>query len=124
VWFKGSNFGSQPQCNQLVKYVLVFATVRATATWLRVLFIMNLVITACMLLFRFGAILSEHMGRLRKKIHNMRKKVWCFRVIARKDTQESHELQESREPQASQEPQQQGSAPEGTVFKYATLSLV
>jgi len=63
------------------------------------------------------------MGRLRKKIHDMRKKVWCFQVIARKETQESHELQESREPRGSQEPrappepQQQGSVPEGTVYQ-------
>ena len=57
VWVKDSSFGSQPECNYLVKYVLVFADVRATADWLRVLFIMNLVIIAFMLLFRFGVIL-------------------------------------------------------------------
>ncbi|KAH9986663.1 hypothetical protein BJV74DRAFT_988416 [Russula compacta] len=43
VWIKDSSFGSQPECNHLVKYVLVFADVRATVNWLRVLFIMNLV---------------------------------------------------------------------------------
>jgi hypothetical protein len=131
VWIKGVDFGSQPACNHLVKYVLVFADVRATATWLRVLFIMNLIITACMLSFRFGAILSEHMGRLRKRIHSMMKEVWCFRfigLISRKP-QESHELQESQgpqEPQDPQESQEQGSAAEGTQnhVRYVTLSFV
>jgi len=121
VWTKGSSFGSQPTCNHLVKYVLFFANGRATVSWLRVLFIMNLVITACMLLFRFGAILSVHMEQLRKKIHNKRKEV--FRVVVRagqQGPQESHELQGTQD---SQEQQGQGSTAEGTVFKYVTPSL-
>jgi hypothetical protein len=52
VWIKDSNFGSQPSCNNLVKYVLFFVDVRATATWLRVLFLLYLVITA------FGLLVS------------------------------------------------------------------
>ncbi|KAH9986662.1 hypothetical protein BJV74DRAFT_531954 [Russula compacta] len=70
VWIKDSSFGSQPECNHLVKYVLVFADVRATVNWLRVLFIMNLVITAFTLFFRFGAILFVYMEDLRNKFHN------------------------------------------------------
>ena len=38
-------------------------------TWLRVLFIMYLVITACMLLFNFGVIVSTHMKQLRANIY-------------------------------------------------------
>jgi hypothetical protein len=53
VWIKDSHFGSQPQCNHLVKYVFFFANVRATETWLRVLFIIYLVFFSCTLLFRF-----------------------------------------------------------------------
>jgi hypothetical protein len=126
VWIKGVDFGSQPSCNHLVKYVLVFANVRATATWLRVLFIMNLVITACMLSFRFGAILSRHMGRLRKRIHSIRKEVWCFRFLGLVARKEPQEPQESHELQESQDPQEQGSAPEGTQKKvrYVTFSIL
>jgi hypothetical protein len=39
VWIKDSRFGSQPECNHLVKYVLVFVSVRATVNWLRIFFI-------------------------------------------------------------------------------------
>jgi hypothetical protein len=37
VWIKGSKFGSQPECNQLVKFVLLIFNVMATETWLRVI---------------------------------------------------------------------------------------
>ena len=70
VWIKGSNFGSQQACNHLVKYVLLFIDIRATVTWLRVLFIMYLVITACALLFKFGVIVSTHMKQLRADIYD------------------------------------------------------
>jgi hypothetical protein len=128
VWIKGSSFGSQPTCNHLVKYVLFFADVRATLTWLRVLFIMNLVMTACTLLFRFGAILSEHMEQLRKEIHKLtyklkkRTKVW--RVIARTEPQMPRGPRESREPQETQEPEEQRSTHDGPVSRFVTLSLV
>jgi len=65
VWIKDVDFGSQRSCNNLVKYVLFFASVRATATWLRVLFITNLVITACALLFSLSVIVSAYVKRLR-----------------------------------------------------------
>ncbi|KAH9954826.1 hypothetical protein BGW80DRAFT_1189753, partial [Lactifluus volemus] len=39
VWIKDDHFGSQPECNHLVKYVFVFANIQATESWLRVLFI-------------------------------------------------------------------------------------
>jgi hypothetical protein len=127
VWIKGSNFGSQPKCNHLVKYVLFFADVRATVTWLRVLFIMNLVMTACTLLFRFGAILSEHMKQLRKKIHKLthklkkRTKVWRASVIARTEPQVPRGRQEPREPE---EPEEQRSTHDGPIHRFVTLSLV
>jgi hypothetical protein len=107
VWIKGSNFGSQPSCNHLVRYVVFFADVRATAIWLRVLFIINLVISSCALLFRFGVISSKHMEKLRNRIQAA---VWrdIFRI----------ELQESYEPQESQQPQEE------EVFRFVTLSLV
>jgi len=54
VWINDSSFGSLPRCNHLVKYVIFFAKVPATATWIRVLFIIYLALSACFLLF--GAI--------------------------------------------------------------------
>ena len=128
VWIKGSNFGSQSTCNHLVKYVLFFADVRATVTWLRVLFIMNLVMTACTLLFRFGAILSEHMSQLREEIHKLieklkkRTKVW--RAIARTEPQVPRGPRESRESQEPEEPEEQRSIHDGPVPRFVTLSLV
>jgi len=40
VWIKGSKFGSQPECNQLVKFALLFCNVMASETWLRVFIIL------------------------------------------------------------------------------------
>ena len=129
VWIKGSNFGSQePACNNLVKYVLFFVNVRATVTWLRVLFIMNLVMTACTLLFRFGAILSEHMADLREEIHKVThklkkpKKVWRVIAPSRTEPQVPREPQESREPQEPEAEEQ--SIHGGQVPRYVTFSLL
>ena len=61
VWIKDIDFGSQSSCNHLVKYVLFFADVQATATWLRVMFIAYLVINACALLFSFGVFSSAYV---------------------------------------------------------------
>ena len=106
VWIKDIDFGSQPSCNHLVKYVIFFADVRATATWLRVLFIMYLVISACMLLFRFGAILSEHMEKLRRKINTKRKEVW--HDISHTKPQEPPEQEPPEQEPPEQEPPEQG----------------
>ncbi|KAI0287344.1 hypothetical protein BC826DRAFT_1108519 [Russula brevipes] len=72
VWVKDSDFGSQPECNHLVKYVLFFANVKATVTWLRVLFIIYLVLTACALLFTFAVILSVYLSPdIHKKLRSV-----------------------------------------------------
>jgi hypothetical protein len=113
VWIKDIDFGSQPSCNHLVKYVIFFADVRATATWLRVVFIMYLVVSACMLLFRFGAILSDHVEKLRRKIHTKGKEVW--HDISHT---EPHELRE-------QEPPEQDDSDDGKIqVVNVSLSLV
>jgi len=77
VWIKDSNFGSQPECNHLVKYVLFFVSVGATATWLRVLFFINLISSSCVLLFTFAAIFMVYLhkgihGTLRAIVMNSR----------------------------------------------------
>jgi hypothetical protein len=57
VWAQNSRFGSLPECNHVVKYVLLFASVQATATWLRAFFIVGIVFAACSLLLGFGTII-------------------------------------------------------------------
>ena len=57
VWAQNSRFGSQPECTHVVKYVLFFASVHATATWLRAFFIVGIVFAACSLLLGFGSII-------------------------------------------------------------------
>jgi len=59
IWFlyaaiDGSNFGSQPSCNHLVNFVLFFANVRATATWLRVIMIWFFVVAIPFFLLILG----------------------------------------------------------------------
>ena len=48
VWIKGSRFGAQPECNDLVKYVIFFVSIRATVTWLRIFAIVSLSLSASM----------------------------------------------------------------------------
>ena len=92
---------------------------------------MNLVMNACTLLFRFGAILSEHMGQLREEIHKLthklkkRTKVWS--IIARTEPQiprRPRESRESREPEESEESEEQRSIYDGSVPRVVTLSPV
>ncbi|KAI0296551.1 hypothetical protein B0F90DRAFT_1023006 [Multifurca ochricompacta] len=61
VWIEDSHFGSQPDCNHLVKYVILFFNVPANSIWLRIFFIISLVFAAFSLLFKFSAIVSVHM---------------------------------------------------------------
>jgi len=111
VWIEDSNFGSQPGCNHLVKYVLLFATVKVTMTWLRVLFIIYLVINACTLLFRFGVILSVYMENLRKDIHDK-----VRNVVTRPGAE--------RVEQPEQENVRQEANPERRVRAYVNFSVV
>jgi hypothetical protein len=46
IWVNVDTFGSSPECNANVKYVVVFFSVRATASWLRKLWIILLGISA------------------------------------------------------------------------------
>jgi len=57
VWAQNSRFGSQPDCNHVVKYVFFFASVHATATWLRAFIIIGIVFAACSLLLMFGTVI-------------------------------------------------------------------
>ena len=54
VWAQDSGFGSLPDCNHAVKYVLFLTSVDATATWLRALFFDGIVFAACLLLLGSG----------------------------------------------------------------------
>jgi hypothetical protein len=54
LWVHAKNFGPQNQCNNEVKYVLMFKTVNATASWLRVLWITTLIASALGLMITFG----------------------------------------------------------------------
>jgi hypothetical protein len=92
---------------------------------------MNLVMTACTLLFMFGAILSEYMQQLREEIHKLtyklkkRTKVW--RIIARTEPQIPRRPREPREPEEPEEPdesEESRSIHDGSVPRFVTLSLV
>ena len=54
VWIHVNTYGSQPQCNDRIKYVVLLFTVRATAPWLRGLWIAALVLSAVGLMIKFG----------------------------------------------------------------------
>jgi hypothetical protein len=114
VWVEGSNFGSQQACNHLVKYVLLFIDIRATVTWLRVLFIMYLVITACALLFNFAGLVSAHMMQLRADIYE---KLPDISVPTESPPIQSSTLQSQRQPENENDSGR-------TVLQFVNLSVM
>ncbi|KAI0300273.1 hypothetical protein BC826DRAFT_668700 [Russula brevipes] len=54
LWVNVKDYGSQPECNDRIKYVVLFFTIRATAPWLRGLWIATLVCSAVGLMVVFG----------------------------------------------------------------------
>jgi len=46
IWAHANTFGSTPECNAKIKYVVLFYPVRATASWLRKFWIIGLGISA------------------------------------------------------------------------------
>jgi hypothetical protein len=69
VWVHVKTYGSQPECNDQIKYVIMFITVRATVPWLRILWIAALVISAVglMISFVYHAGILFAMRRVRKE---------------------------------------------------------
>jgi hypothetical protein len=53
VWADFKNFGNHPECNHQIKYVIFFFTVRATAPWLRGIWIAGLVLSVVVLMVLF-----------------------------------------------------------------------
>jgi len=54
LWVHVNDYGSNSQCNDQIKYVIMFVTVRATVPWLRGLWIATLVLSAVGLMINFG----------------------------------------------------------------------
>ena len=54
VWVNVEHFGNVKICNDHIKYVIFFATIRATAPWLRGIWIAGLVLSAVGLMLSFG----------------------------------------------------------------------
>jgi len=54
VWADAKNYGNNSQCNDHIKYVIFFFTVRATAPWLCGIWITGLVLSAVGLMLSFG----------------------------------------------------------------------
>jgi hypothetical protein len=54
VWVKVKTYGTYYQCNDHIKYVIFIVNVRATAPWLRDVWIVSLVLSAVGLILSFG----------------------------------------------------------------------
>ena len=72
VWANVKDFGSETDraCNNRIKYVLFFVSVRATAPWLRGIWIAGLVLSAVGLMLSFGWKAMElfEMRRMAKEL--------------------------------------------------------
>jgi hypothetical protein len=60
LWFHAKDYGKQNECNDEVKYVLLFFSVRATKHWLPALWITILIISAVVLLVATGLLALHH----------------------------------------------------------------
>jgi len=64
IWLNADTFGSTPECNAQVKYVILFFSVKATASWLRKFWIVSLgVSAACMVIGIIAAIFVIRWAR-------------------------------------------------------------
>jgi hypothetical protein len=64
IWLNADTFGSTPECNAQVKYVILFFSVRATASWLRKFWIIGLgASAACMVIGIIAAIFVIRWAR-------------------------------------------------------------
>ncbi len=113
VWIKGSNFGSQKACNHLVKYVVFVIDIRATVTWLRILFIINLIVTASVLLVSFGV--NVHAYVKRRRTHNYEE---LLNVPAAVESR--HSIQ-SPIPQSQEQPEQKNDLGRKVVRNFSVV---
>ncbi|KAI9510546.1 hypothetical protein F5148DRAFT_1281828 [Russula earlei] len=100
VWIKDSDFGSQPECNYLVKYVFFFVTVRATVGWLRILLIVSL----SSVIFQFFLLAAIY-------------KIWYAFADAEQEGQYRGTEQEGRH-RGTEQGDAHGPGAFGTVFTY------
>jgi hypothetical protein len=56
LWIDARDYGSQHECNNGVKYVVMFFTIRATTRWLRGLWIAVVILSAVGLFIRLGTV--------------------------------------------------------------------
>ncbi|KAI9512420.1 hypothetical protein F5148DRAFT_1163185 [Russula earlei] len=54
LWFNVKHYGQHPECNDQIKYVIMFKTVRATVPWLRGVWIALIIASAVGLIIEFG----------------------------------------------------------------------
>ena len=98
VWIKDTQFGSQPECNNLIKYVVLFINVRATVRWLRILSIVSLasgtfsslVGLGMMLVARKGSTTEEPSDGSSESDHSFSWFFWCISVACVASVCSSH----------------------------------
>ena len=67
LWIKDSRFGAQPECNDLVKYVLVFVTFRATVGWIRILAFLWIAVIVLMVIGLSSVAYKFYMDQVRSR---------------------------------------------------------
>jgi hypothetical protein len=101
IWIHVKNFGSNPDCNDEIKYVIMFVTVRATAPWLRAFWIAILVISAAGLLIKF-AIQATVLFAVRRTVAEERAEE--MNSISRRSTRTGAHSQAEPEPPTIEKP--------------------
>ena len=83
----GSNFGSQPSCNDRVNFVLLFNTIRATVTWFRVTMIVYYGVTLPLFLLYLGFLIIAPAQRTKEctdalqRVYDRYPRIGVFRYL-------------------------------------------
>lgn len=75
LWIKDSRFGAQPECNDFVKYVLVFVTFRATVGWIRILAFIWVAVIVLMVVGLSSVAYKFHMDQVRSRTESSESRV-------------------------------------------------
>ena len=78
LWFKVKDYGIHHECNDQIKYVVFFVSVKATEPWLRWLWIVVLILSAVGLMIMFGKKAFELLAMVGEEEQAEGPRPWSF----------------------------------------------
>jgi hypothetical protein len=78
LWFKVKDYGIHHECNDQIKYVVFFVSVKATEPWLRWLWVVVLILSAVGLMIMFGKKAFELLAMVGEEEQAEGPRPWSF----------------------------------------------